>query len=116
MRSVRYSYFILLLCVLQLTGLHAGNLQGKREVVLKGVVNDNRNQPVANVVVTDGVNFTQTDVKGHYQLLSNPDESKFVYLSIPAEYKAAVENALPIGYYARIDARKKKEQTILEDK
>ena len=110
MRSVRYSYLILLLCVLQLTGLQAGNLQAKREVALKGVVTDNRNQPVANVVVTDGVNFTQTDVKGHYQLLSNPDESKFVYLSIPAEYKAAVENALPTGYYSRIDATKKKEQ------
>ncbi len=110
MRSIRYSYFILLFCVWQLTGLQAANLQVKKEVILKGMVTDTHKIPIASVVVTDGVNFTQTDVKGRYQLISNPDESKFVYLSIPADYRAVVENSLPTGYYARINAEKKKEQ------
>ena len=48
---------------------------------------DTQKQPVAGVVVTDGVNFTQTDDKGRYQLVSDPAQSKFVYFSVPATTK-----------------------------
>lgn len=50
----------------------------------------------------------QTDDKGRYQLVSDPAQSKFVYFSVPADYKTNVENALPVGYYARIDAKRKR--------
>ena len=48
----------------------------KKEIAVSGVVTDTQKQPVAGVVVTDGVNFTQTDDKGRYQLVSDPAQSK----------------------------------------
>ena len=72
------------------------------------MVTDTQKQPVAGVVVTDGVNFTQTDDKGRYQLVSDPAQSKFVYLSVPADYKTNVENALPVGYYAGLMQKSKR--------
>lgn len=75
----------------------------KEKVTVKGVVTDTGKKPIAGVVVTDGANFTQTDEKGRYSLLSDLSQSKFVYLSVPAEYKAKVKDALPFGYYAPLN-------------
>ena len=108
MKSVRYLSLALLFSLLSLAGLQAADQSVKKEIVVRGVVTDNQKQPVANVVVTDGVNFTQTDDKGRYQLMSDPDRSKLVYLSVPSGYKTLVEKALPVGYYAQLDATKKK--------
>ena len=108
MKSVRYLSLALLFSLLSLAGLQAADQPVKKEIVVRGVVTDNQKQPVANVVVTDGVNFTQTDDKGRYQLMSDPDRSKLVYLSVPSGYKTLVEKALPVGYYAQLDATKKK--------
>ena len=107
MKSIRFLSLLLLLNLFAAGG-YAVDQPVKKEIVVSGVVTDTQKQPVAGVVVTDGVNFTQTDDKGRYQLVSDPAQSKFVYLSVPADYKTNVENALPVGYYARIDAKKKK--------
>lgn len=107
MKSIRFLSLLLLLNLFAAGG-YAADQPVKKEIVVSGVVTDTQKQPVAGVVVTDGVNFTQTDDKGRYQLVSDPAQSKFVYLSVPADYKTNVENALPVGYYARIDAKKKK--------
>lgn len=107
MKSIRFLSLMFLLGLLAVKG-YAADQPVKKEITVKGVVTDMEKQPIAGVVVTDGVNFTQTDEKGRYQLLSDPAQSKFVYLSVPADYKAVVEKALPVGYYARIDAGEKK--------
>ena len=107
MKSIRFLSLLLLLNLFAAGG-YAADQPVKKEIAVSGVVTDTQKQPVAGVVVTDGVNFTQTDDKGRYQLVSDPAQSKFVYLSVPADYKTNVENALPVGYYARIDAKKKK--------
>ena len=107
MKSIRFLSLLLLLNLFAAGG-YAADQPVKKEIVVSGVVTDTQKQPVTGVVVTDGVNFTQTDDKGRYQLVSDPAQSKFVYLSVPADYKTNVENALPVGYYARIDAKKKK--------
>jgi len=114
MKSVR------LLSLLFLLFVSAGNIHAdshhpvEKVVTVKGVVTDMQRHPIAAVVVTDGVNFTQTDQKGRYQLLSDPLQSKFVYLSVPADYKTMVKQALPVGYYARINPEKKKNRCNFE--
>lgn len=107
MKSIRFLSLMFLLGLLAVKG-YAADQPVKKEIPVKGVVTDTQKQPIAGVVVTDGVNFTQTDEKGRYQLVSDPAQSKFVYLSVPADYKAVVEKALPVGYYARIDASEKR--------
>ena len=107
MKSIRFLSLMFLLGLLAVKG-YAADQSVKKEIPVKGVVTDTQEQPIAGVVVTDGVNFTQTDEKGRYQLVSDPAQSKFVYLSVPADYKAVVEKALPVGYYARIDASEKR--------
>lgn len=82
----------------------------KEKVTVKGVVTDTEKRPIAGVVVTDGVNFTQTDEKGHYALASDLNQSKFVYLSVPADYKPRVKDALPTGYYAPLSKAQKVNQ------
>ncbi|WP_418697764.1 calcineurin-like phosphoesterase C-terminal domain-containing protein [Bacteroides sp.] len=106
MKSPRFLVLFFLLSLFTTGGCATGQSADK-EIRVRGVVMDTSRQPVAGVVVTDGVNFTQTDQKGLYQLSSNPARSKFVYISVPADYKAPVEKALPTGYYAPIDAKRK---------
>ena len=40
--------------------------------------------PVAGVVVSDGLNCTQTDAEGRYALTSDLDQRHFVFISVPA--------------------------------
>ncbi|HVI44689.1 MAG TPA: calcineurin-like phosphoesterase C-terminal domain-containing protein [Chitinophaga sp.] len=54
------------------------------EIVLKGKVHS-RGKGIAGVAVTDGINITQTDRNGQYELASNAT-AEFVYISIPAGY------------------------------
>lgn len=88
--------------------MNAVEKQVKSNVSVNGTVTDMQKHPIADVVVCDGVNFTQTDSDGRYRLLTDTAQSKFVYLSVPADYKAVTEHALPIGYYARINAKRGK--------
>jgi len=49
------------------------------------------------IVVTDGINFCQTDRKGNY-VLEVDQSSGFVYISSPAGYVVPVENSVPQFY------------------
>lgn len=91
---------LLLLLSVSIAYSHATTLPSRKGMTVNGIVTDQNNTPIAGVVVTDGVNFTQTDSKGSYYLPSDFDKSKFVYLSVPAYYKPIVKNALPTGYYS----------------
>ncbi|PRD55753.1 calcineurin-like phosphoesterase C-terminal domain-containing protein [Sphingobacterium gobiense] len=57
-----------------------------------GYILDEANNPITNVIVTDGYTVVKTDNKGVYQLKKN-DKAKFVYYSTPAEYEIAVESS-----------------------
>ncbi|MBL1409335.1 calcineurin-like phosphoesterase C-terminal domain-containing protein [Sphingobacterium faecale] len=69
------------------------NIPDKDGMTVKGVVLSN-NTGVANVVVSDGIVVTKTDVNGIYYLPStklNP----YVFISIPGNYEAAPERGIP---------------------
>ena len=58
---------------------------------------------VAEVVVSDGVNVTKTDVNGAYALTADSSLSKFVFMSVPSGYEVECKGAFP-QFYGRLDA------------
>lgn len=83
---------------------------------LKGKVCDTSGNPIAHVVVNDGIHFTQTDSKGNWRLVSDTTVSKFVSISVPAAYKLSQNRGLASGYYVpmRDMVKAKKHRFILE--
>lgn len=107
MKLVKFlSSFVLVLSI-SVASNYAANIPSKKGMTVKGIVTDTEKNPIAGVVVTDGVHFTQTNEKGHYYLPSDFKSSKFVYLSVPADYKPMVSKALPTGYYAPLNKSQK---------
>lgn len=70
-----------------------------RTVRVEGRVSCGR-QGVAGVVVTDGEHFAATDARGRYTLLAD-DDNRFVYLSVPARYRAPVEKGV-VKHFVRM--------------
>lgn len=66
------------------------------QTVRKGTVSC-AGKGMADVLVTDGVNFCKTDGKGNYSLKVDPS-SAFVYISSPAGHTVPVENSVPQFY------------------
>lgn len=71
--------------------------------IIKGTISDTNGQPIPHVVVTDGFNFTRSNTQGEYNLDSDPVKSRFVYLSIPAEYEIPTTNGLSDRFYQELD-------------
>ena len=65
---------------------------------LKGTVRC-EGKGVANVVVTDGESFTTTDAKGRFALPSS-DDNKLIYITVPAGYRVAAEQSVPMNKYS----------------
>lgn len=65
---------------------------------------------VAGVVVTDGVNMTQTNAKGAYSLPTKVKDPhcQFVHISIPSGYEVERVGNAP-QFYKRVDPNKKKQ-------
>lgn len=60
---------------------------------------------VANVVVTDGERFVQTDSRGRYSLTAD-DDSRFVYITVPAGYKVESDKTVPQFWLRLADKNK----------
>lgn len=67
-----------------------------RQTVCKGNVSC-AGKGMADVLVTDGVNFCKTDRNGNYEMEVD-QASGFIYLSSPAGYTVPVENSVPQFY------------------
>ena len=76
---------LLMLWGVSLTAAEVRTLKGQVTAGGKGV---------AEVIVTDGENFTQTDEKGRYELRSG-DENRLIYLTIPSGYTVEAVNSVP---------------------
>lgn len=68
---------------------------------VKGLVSCN-GKPVVGVVVSDGVNVTQTNLEGKYWMKTD-SRSDFVFLSIPSGYEVSSKANRP-QFYARFDS------------
>lgn len=64
--------------------------------IVKGKV-QSKGKGIAGVAVTDGINITQTDKNGQYELLSNAT-AEFVYISVPAGYAFPEEKSIAAFY------------------
>lgn len=53
-------------------------------------------RPVPGVVVSDGFQCVRTDGWGKYQMKSDLSKTRFIFISIPAEYEAPVHNGMPL--------------------
>lgn len=63
---------------------------------LVGYISDGQ-KGIANVVVSDGFATATTNDEGIYQMHRN-DSAKFVFISVPAEYKMPVNGSIPAHY------------------
>ena len=85
-----------------------------KEVTIKGYIRSNGN-PLANVVVSDGLQCTTTNANGFYSLKSNLADTKFVMVSIPSGYTAPTDaNGLPIFYHRVTDNEKSKNLCVAD--
>jgi hypothetical protein len=73
-----------ILCVLML----AAAMAGTRAENIKGTVRTTEGEPLAGVVVSDGLNTVQTDSKGRFEMDTDKD-SRFVFISTPSGYISA---------------------------
>ena len=66
-----------------------------------GRVVDGGGMPVANVVVSDGLQSVVTNVNGEYQMKSDLSKVNFVTISVPAEYELPMRENRP-QFYRRV--------------
>ena len=86
-----------------------GNSSGEdfnSEAALYGTVQDNYGKPVAGVLVSDGIQTTETDAEGNWQLFSDLTLRRFVFITIPAGYEVPSKNGIP-QFWQRISADEK---------
>ncbi|MDD2327675.1 MAG: calcineurin-like phosphoesterase family protein [bacterium] len=73
---------------------------------LYGLITDKQNNPLHDVVVTDGFTTSKTDQNGVYQLVRNR-RAKFVYYSTPADCKIAVDVDNHPKFYEKLISKDK---------
>ena len=67
-----------------------------------GKVADAEGRGIAGVVVNDGYSFTRTDARGAWTLKTDTTRSKFVSISVPADYALPQQDGLACGYYVPV--------------
>ena len=77
---------------------NGGTNPAKGPITVKGVVYDNENNRLAGVVVSDCFKTTVTDEAGVFELDSDLNTAKFVFVSIPSGYSVPVVNGIPVFY------------------
>lgn len=67
-----------------------------------GKVTDRNGRGIANVVVNDGIRFARTDKQGAWTLHTDTTRSKFVSISIPADYRLPQRDGLAADFYVPV--------------
>ena len=99
MKTISWKFLCLLVAVC------LSNAIAINAAIVKGTVKDTNGNPVAGVVVTDGKNFSVTDVQGSYRMNSDPLRNPLVYISTPAAYELPQKNGIADGFYQYQDAK-----------
>ena len=85
---------------------------GASAAVVKGTVKTTDGEPVAGVVVSDGLETTVTDAKGRFKLDADED-SRFIFISTPAGYISSTLEGETL-YYKRIGKSVKSYDFLVE--
>lgn len=54
---------------------------------VKGYVKDTNGNPISDVAVSDGFSVTTTNSNGYYEIDNVSKDTRYIYISLPAEYK-----------------------------
>ena len=79
----------------------ADDAPAKGDVTVRGLVCDGAGEPLEGIVVSDCYNCVKTNAEGVFELDSDLETTKFVYVSIPSGYSVPTKNGLP-QYYKRL--------------
>ena len=90
----------------------AAAMAGTRAENIKGTVRTTDGEPLAGVVVSDGLNTVQTDSKGRFEMDADTD-SRFVFISTPSGYISATLKGETL-FYKEIKRRVKSYDFIVE--
>ncbi len=72
-----------------------------------GFVNDTSGNPLAGVVVSDGLNCVTSDKNGFYEIDVDFERARHLFVSIPAGYKALPNGyGMPLFYHAITDGER----------
>ena len=74
---------------------------------LYGLITDDQNKAVSNIVVTDGFTTAKTDQNGVYQLVRNK-KAKFVYYTTPSDCKIIVDEDNYPKFFERLISKDRK--------
>ena len=66
------------------------------DITVRGLVCDGAGQPLEGVVVSDGYKCVATKSDGLFELDSDLEVTKFVFISIPSGYTVPTKNGLPL--------------------
>ena len=92
----RYMWFFGLLLIVNSSAecsYALNSIPDKVGMNVKGCVSC-QNQGIANVVVSDGVEVTQTDANGIFYLNSGK-KNGYVFISVPSNYEVATKDIFP---------------------
>ena len=108
----KLAYILGLLCVLLLACTpeakpeeHGPNPTPDLPITIRGTIYDDGGNRLAGVVVSDGAQCVKTDTQGVFELASDLEAAKFVFVSIPSGYSVPVKNGLPI-FFKRLSEEK----------
>lgn len=101
---MRYLFVLLVFFISQ-------NLYGQR--VITGEVKAN-GKGVANVIVSSGFQFTETDKRGKFKLAIN-EGNKFVQITNPSGYLVEQENSVPLFYHELHDSVRNYNFTLVKN-
>ena len=90
-------------CLACAKGAEGGSKPTDYQVSVSGRVTC-QGQPVADAVVSDGIEIVRTDADGRYSLFS-PGRMGYVFITVPSGYKVANKGVLP-GHYVNIKGKK----------
>ena len=90
----------------------AAAMAGTRAENIKGTVRTTEGEPLAGVVVSDGLNTVQTDSKGRFEMDTDAD-SRFVFISTPSGYVSATLKGETL-FYKEIKRRVKSYDFVVE--
>lgn len=68
------------------------------DITVRGLVCDGAGQPLEGVVVSDGYKCVATNLDGLFEMDSDLEVTKFVFISIPSGYTVPTKNGLPLFY------------------